>query len=138
MWFERISRWRRLRHWNRTILTISNFNDTPMLPIMFQLNQTSVREQICFKYFQDGCHSGHLVYQNGAILVFLNLHAAQMSSIKFSLHPMYCLGADNNWRLLRWPLWRPSRIRFWWRFRKCKKLLTDIPLRSNHSQQTTA
>ena len=29
MWFQRISRWRHLRHWTRTILTISNFNNTP-------------------------------------------------------------------------------------------------------------
>ena len=52
-----------------------------------------------FEDFQDGCHGGHLGYQNGTILAILNLHTAPMPSTKFPLHPTYCLGADNNWRL---------------------------------------
>ena len=38
-------------------------------------------------------------------------------------------GADNNWRLLRWPPEWPPWIRFWWRYLKCEKLRTDIPIR---------
>ena len=41
----------------------------------------------------------------------------------------HCSGADNNWRLSRWPPWRPSWIPFWWRCWKCEKLLTDIQMR---------
>ena len=70
-----------------------------MPPIMFQLKQTSVLEQMWFEDFQDGYHGGHLGYQNGTILAILPLHAAPMPSIKFPLHPTYCSGADNNWRL---------------------------------------
>ena len=36
-----------------------------------------------FEDFQDGCHGGHLGYQNGTILAILNLHAAPMPSTKF-------------------------------------------------------
>ena len=58
-----------------------------------------------FEEFQDGCHGGHLGYQKRTIL---DLHNAQMLSTKLLLHPTYCLGADNNWRLSRWLPWRPS------------------------------
>ena len=37
-----------------------------------------------FEDFQDGCHGGHLGYQNGTILAILNLHAAQC------LAPSFC------------------------------------------------
>ena len=82
-----------------------------------------------FEDFQDGCHGGRLGYQNGTVLAILNLHAVPMPFTKFPLHPTYCSGADNNWRLSRWPPWRPSWIRFQWRCRKCEKLLTDIRMR---------
>ena len=46
-----------------------------------------------------------------------------MLSTKFPLHPTYCSRADNNWRL--------SWIRFWWRCRKCEKLLTKRRIMDN-------
>ena len=49
-----------------------------------------------------------------------------MPCTKFPLHLTYGSGADNNWRLSRW---LPSWIRFWWKCRKCEKLLTDIRMR---------
>ena len=82
-----------------------------------------------YEDFQDGCHGGHLGYQNETILAILNLHAAPMPSTKFPLHPTYCSGADNNWSLSRWPPWRASWIQFWWRCQKCEKVLTDIRMR---------
>ena len=36
-----------------------------------------------FEDFQDGCHGGHLGYQNRTILTVLNLHAAPMPSTEF-------------------------------------------------------
>ena len=58
-----------------------------------------------FEGFQDGCHGGHLGYQNGTILAILNLHVAHMPSTKFLLHLTYSSRADNNWRLSRWRPW---------------------------------
>ena len=49
-----------------------------------------------FEDFQDGCHGGHLGYQNGTILAILNPNAASMPSTKFLLHRTYCLGADKK------------------------------------------
>ena len=64
-----------------------------MPPIKFKLNQTNtVREQMWFEDFQDGCDGGHLGYQNGTILAILNLHAAPMPSTKFPLHLTYSSG----------------------------------------------
>ena len=40
MWFEEFQDGGHLGHWNRTILAILNFHNTPMPPIMFKLNQT--------------------------------------------------------------------------------------------------
>ena len=74
-----------------------------------------------FQDFQDGCHDGHLGYLNGTILAILNLHAAPMPSTKFPLHPTYCLGADNNWRLTRW--WRRCYSKF---FKKADNLMPPI------------
>ena len=42
-----------------------------------------------FEEFQDGCHNGHLGYQNGMILSILNLHVATMPPTKFQLKPTY-------------------------------------------------
>ena len=79
-----------------------------------------------FEYFQDGCHGGHLGYQNGTILSSSKSLCCPDAFHQVPLHPTYCSGADNNWRLSRWPPWLPSWIRFWWRCLKCEKLLTDI------------
>ena len=68
-----------------------------------------------YEDFQDGYHGGNLGYENGTILAILNLHAASMPTTKFWLHPTYCSGADNNWRLSKWLPWQPSWIRFWWK-----------------------
>ena len=74
-----------------------------MPPIMFKLNQTYPSVADVIWNFQDDYHGGHLGYQNGIILAVLNLYAAPMPSIKFPLHPTYCSGVDNNWRLTRCP-----------------------------------
>ena len=100
-----------LGYWNRMILAILNFHNTPMPPIKFKLNRLTFRKHMWFENFQDGCHCG---YQNGTILAILNLHAVPMPFTKFPLHPTYCSGADNNWRLSKWPPWQPSWIGFWW------------------------
>ena len=94
-----------------TILAILNLHYSPMPPIKFKLNQT-------YCLGQDG---GHLGYQNRIILAILNLHVSPMPSTKFQLHPTYGSRADNNWRLSRWPPWRPS-----WKCWKCEMLPTDI------------
>ena len=82
-----------------------------------------------FEDFQEGCHGGHLKYQNGTILALQNLHTASMPSTEFPLHPTYCSKADNNERLSRWPPWLLSEIWFWYRCRECEKILTDILMR---------
>ena len=76
------------------------------LPSSLSSIRLSVRQQMWFEDFQDGCHVGHLGYHNGTILAILNLQVAQMSSTKFRLHLTYSLGADNKWRLSRRPPWR--------------------------------
>ena len=43
-----------------------------------------------FEEFQDGHHG----YQNGTILVILNLHVATMPPTKFQLNPTYGSGGD--------------------------------------------
>ena len=40
MWFEELQDGGHLGHWNRRILAILDFHNTPMPPIMFKLNQT--------------------------------------------------------------------------------------------------
>ena len=44
--------------------------------------------------FQDGCHGGHLGYQDETIFAILNLHVATMHSFKFQLNPTYGSGGD--------------------------------------------
>ena len=39
-----------------------------------------------FDDFQDGCHDGHLGYQDRSIFAILNLHAALMLSTKVRLN----------------------------------------------------
>ena len=114
-------------------LNIGRQTFTYMLNIYIYIYICSIRltilEQMWFEDFQDGCHGGYLGYQNQTIFAILTLQAAPMPFTKFLLHPTYGSGADNNWRLLRWPPWRPAWIRFWRRCRKCEKLLTDIRMR---------
>ena len=73
------------------------------LPSCLSSSRLTVWQEMWFKDFHDGCHGGNLGYQNRTILAILNLHAAPMPSTKFPLHPTYCSGADNNWRLSNWP-----------------------------------
>ena len=89
-------------------LAILNLHVTPIPPIKFRLNLTYCLGQRWLKDFQDGCHGGHLGYQNRTILAILNLHAAPMLSTKFPLHPTYGSGGNNNWKLSRWLPWGPS------------------------------
>ena len=49
-------------------------------------------EEMSSEEFQDGCHGGHLGYQNGTTLAILNLYIAPMPPIKFWLNPTYGLG----------------------------------------------
>ena len=44
-----------------------------------------------FEEFRDGSHLG---YQNGTILVILNLHVATMPPTKFQLNPTYVSEGD--------------------------------------------
>ena len=53
-----------------------------------------VWEEMSFEEFQDGCHSGHLVYRNGMVLAILNLYVAPMPHIKFRLNLTNGLGGD--------------------------------------------
>ena len=55
----------------------------------------------------------HLGYWNGTIFAILNLYIAPMTPIKFRLNLTYGLGGDVIWRIIRWPLWRPSGILEW-------------------------
>ena len=135
MWFEEFQDGPHCSHlwyWNRTILAILNFHNTPISPIKFKLNQTyhwGVDVIWRFSRCQDGCHGEHLGYQNRTILAILNLPAAPMFSTKFLLHPTYGSGAYNNWKPSRWSPCRPSWIPFWRRCWKCEKLLMDIRVR---------
>ena len=63
MWFEEFQNGSHLGYWNRTILAILNFHNTPMPPIKFRLNQTYCSGADVFEDFQDGCHGDHLGYQ---------------------------------------------------------------------------
>ena len=67
----------------------------------------SVQEQMWLEAFQDGHHSSHLEYQNGTILILLNIYVPLMPPIKFQLNLRYCLGWDVVSRISRWPPWRP-------------------------------
>ena len=111
------------------ILAILNFPNAQCLPSSLSSIRLLIQQQMWFENFQHGCHSGHLGYQTGTILAILNLYAAPMPSSKFPLHPTLGLGADNKWRLSRWPPGWSSWIRFWWWCRKCEKLLMDIWVR---------
>ena len=53
-----------------------------------------VLEEMSFEEFQDGCHGGHLGYQDETILAILNLHVATMPSTKFQLNRTYGSGGD--------------------------------------------
>ena len=46
------------------------------------------------KMAANGCHGGHLGYQNGTILAILNLHVATMHPIKFQFNQTYGSGGD--------------------------------------------
>ena len=50
--------------------------------------------EMSFEDFQDGQHDDYLGYLNGMILTFLNLHVAQMPSIKFGLKLTKGFGVD--------------------------------------------
>ena len=56
----------------------------------FQLNPTYSFVDVVWK---DGCHGGHLGYQNKMILAVLNLHVASMPPTNFQLNPTYHSGA---------------------------------------------
>ena len=47
-----------------------------------------------FEDFQDGCHNGQLVHQNGIILAILNLYVPLMPPIRFWLNQTIGLGQD--------------------------------------------
>ena len=53
-----------------------------------------VWEEKSFEEFQDGCHGGHLGYQNGTILAILNLYITPMPLFKFWLNLTNNLGED--------------------------------------------
>ena len=63
----------------------------------------------CLKNFQMAAMR-HLGYRNGWILAILNLCVTVMPPIKFQLNRTYGLGGDVDWRISRWPSWRPSWI----------------------------
>ena len=50
-----------------------------------------VWDEMSFEEFQDGLHACHLGYQNGTILVILNLCVTVMPPIKFQLNQTYGL-----------------------------------------------
>ena len=56
------------------------------LPSSFGTIGSTVWEEMSSEEFQDGCHGGHLGYQNRTILAILNLYNAPMTSIKFRLN----------------------------------------------------
>ena len=56
-----------------------------MSPIKFRLNFIGLEEML-FKEFQDGHLGDHLGYQNGMILVVLNIYVTEMPPIKFPLN----------------------------------------------------
>ena len=58
-----------------------------------------------FEKFQDGCHCGHLGYQNGMISAILTLYVTPMRLIKFGLNQTYSMGGD--------VVWPPSLISLW-------------------------
>ena len=65
-----------------------------MPPIKFGSIQLTVREEISYGEFQDGCHGGHLRYRNGMILAILNLCVTVMPPIMFWLNQTHGLGGD--------------------------------------------
>ena len=78
----RISRW---PPWisKGTILAVLNLYLTVMPPINSVCSvRLAVWEVMLFEEFQNGCHGGHLGYQNGTILAILNLHVATMPPTK--------------------------------------------------------
>ena len=68
MWLEEFQGGSHLGYWNRMISAILNFQNTPMPPFSLSSIRLTVREQMWFEDFKDGCHGGHLEYQNGTIL----------------------------------------------------------------------
>ena len=52
---------------------------------------------ISFEEIQDGHHGGQPEYQNGTILIILNLCVTVMLPIKFQLNQTYGLGGVSEW-----------------------------------------
>ena len=75
-----------------------------------------------FFWFSRALRGSHLGYWNGTILAILNLCVTVMLPIKFWLNLTYCSGGDVNWRISRWPPWRPSWILQWNNFSNSESL----------------
>ena len=86
MWFEEFQDGGHLGHWNRRILAILNFRNTPMPPIMFKLIQTFPSVADVIWRFSRWHRGGHLGYWNGTILAILDLCVTLMPPEKFWLN----------------------------------------------------
>ena len=76
---------------------------------------------------------GHLGYQNGTNIAYLNRHVSPMPPTKIQLNQTYQSGADVVSRLSRWPPWQPSWIFEWNEFSNSKP-----PCHPNASHQVLA
>ena len=104
MWFEEFQdgcHRSHVRYWNRTILAMLNFHNSPMPPIKLKLDPTSFGSRCDLKIFKMAVIVA-ISDENETILVVLNLHVAPMPSTKFRLNATYRSRADNNCRLTRW------------------------------------
>ena len=61
-------------------------------------------------WFRRCSHGGHLGYQNGTILVILNLHVSPMPPAKFFVLYVLWYGRNVVGRISIWPPWLPSWI----------------------------
>ena len=74
-----------------------------------KLTWSKVQGELTIEDIQDGCCEGHRGYCNKMFLAILNLHGALLPPIKFWLNLTYHSGADEVWRVSRWPPWGPSQ-----------------------------
>ena len=66
--------------------------------------------ELTIEDLQNGCCGGHPGYHNRMLLAILNLHVTPMPPTKFWLNLTYHSGADEVWRISRWPPCGPSQI----------------------------
>ena len=91
---------------DRMILAIFDLQVTPILPIKFRLNWSSIQEKKFKVVFQDGNCGSHLVFPIGTILAIFDLQVTWMILTKLRVNWPFSSGEEAKKRFSRWlPSW---------------------------------